>query len=69
MVISSLSIEFSDAVFNADQRASPDEILAKIETAKQKLIDDFEKDYQPAKAVLIMEFRTIMDPRLKEIDS
>lgn len=68
-VISHLSIEFCDAVFNADQQATPDEILAGIETAKQKLIDNFDKDFQPAKAVLIKEFRTIMDPRLKEIDS
>jgi hypothetical protein len=68
-VISHLSIEFCDAVFNADNQADPDEILARIETAKQKLIDNFDKDFQPAKAMLIKEFRAIMDPRLKEIDS
>lgn len=69
IVISNLSIEFCDAVFNADQGALPDEILAKIETAKQKLIDNFDKDFQPAKAALMKEFRTIMDPRLEEINS
>lgn len=69
LVIRNLSIEFCDAVLNADQADDPDDILARIEAAKQKLIDNFDKDFQPAKAVLIKEFRTIMDPRLEEIDT
>ena len=69
LVISNLSIEFCDAVLNADQADDPDEILAKIETAKHKLIDNFDKDFKPAKDALIKEFRTIMDPRLEEINT
>ena len=69
LVISNLSIEFCDAVFNADQEGDPDNILANIETAKQKLVDNFDEDFQPAKAILIKEFRNIMDPRLEEIDT
>jgi hypothetical protein len=48
-------------VLNPDRADDSDEILARIETVKQKSYDNFVKDFHPVKDTLIKEFRTIID--------
>jgi N12 class adenine-specific DNA methylase len=48
-------------VLNPDRADDSDEILARIETVKQKSYDNFVKDFHPVNDTLIKEFRTIID--------
>lgn len=68
-VISMLSIDFYNAAFDTNQDNDPDLILQKLDAAKTNLKNNFEKEYKPAKNILLKEFREIMDPRLAEVSS
>jgi len=62
---SKMSIDFSDAVFN-NKSSDPNDILDQIETARLNMEKQYQADFEPARIALIEEFRSIMDPRLKE---
>jgi hypothetical protein len=63
---SQMSINFCDAVFNT-KSSDPEEILNQIENARKDMTAQYEKDFEPARMALIGEFRSIIDPRLKDI--
>ena len=62
---SQMSINFHDAVFNT-KSSDPEEILNQIEGARKDMTEQYEKDFEPARMALIGEFRSIIDPRLKD---
>jgi len=66
LVMSRLSIDFCDSVFNMEDGLPPDKILENISSARDNMGEDFKNDFEPAKNALIKEFREIMDPRLIE---
>ena len=62
---SMLSIAFCDAAFNTTE-TDPSKILETIGAARKKLEDEYQKDFEPARAALVEEFRNIMDPTIKQ---
>ena len=62
---STLSINFSNSAFNSTE-SEPGAILNGIESARTTLENEYQKDFEPARAALIEEFRNIMDPTIHE---
>ncbi len=62
---SKMSIDFCDAVFNK-KSFDPNDVLNQIENARLNMEKQYQSDFEPARIALIKEFRSIIDPRLKE---
>lgn len=59
--ISNLSIEFNDAVFNSNE-SEIEKLFEIISNARQELENEYQSAFEPARKVLVEEFRRIMDP-------
>ncbi len=65
---SMLSIMFCDAALNSKE-TEPGKILEAIEAARATLEKEYQKDFEPARIALVEEFRSIMDPTIKQIEA
>lgn len=63
LAISSLSIEFGDAVFNSNE-PDIDKLFEIINNARQELENEYQSAFEPARKALVEEFRGIMDPTI-----